>query len=130
MNMPQLFSPFYCKWSFGLILIFGYFELGCYEYSYAFLSTTHISVKYIPRIKMFSYRVHICSTLDNSVILSTKVDVTVYTSVYDIPAASHPGQHLVLLIFNFRQSSGCLKLSTVLICIFFFFLNLFYSLKR
>lgn len=81
MNMPQLISPFHCQWSFGLIPIFGYFELGCYEYSYALPFAIHISVKYIPRIQMLSYRVHICSTLDNSLALSIKGDVPIYTRV-------------------------------------------------
>lgn len=81
--MPQLISPFYCQWSFGLIPIFGYFELGCNEYSYALPFAIHISVKYIPRIQMLSYRVCVCSTLGNSLALSIKGDAPIYTLVYE-----------------------------------------------
>ena len=36
-----------------------------------------------------------------------------------IPVATHPGRNLVLFIFNFSQSSGCVESSiVVLICIF------------
>lgn len=111
-------SPFHCQWSFELILIFGYFELGCHEYSCAFLFTAHVSVRYTPRIKVFNYRARIRSTLANSLTLSTKVDTPAYTSVCDIPAVSHSGQHLVWLSLNFRQCGGCLRSSIVLICIF------------
>lgn len=83
MNMPQLIYPFFCQWSFGLIPIFGYVEFSCCEYSSAFLFAAHISLKYIPIIRMLSYRVCICSILDNSLALSTKVDVPIYTSVYE-----------------------------------------------
>ena len=116
-DAPQLISPFHCQWSFGLILIFGYFELGCCEYSCALLFTARILSGILLELKC-SVVGCICVQLWLSLTLSTKVDTLTYTSVCDTPAVSHSDRHWVSLIFNFRQCGGCLKSSTVVICIF------------
>ena len=74
---------FYCQRSSGLIPIFGYSEFSCYEYSSVLLSAAHISAKYIPRIRVLSYRVCIFSTFGNRLALSTKGDILICTPVYE-----------------------------------------------